>query len=110
MKKRKDLGKRKKTKKLLLEVKYMDESLFIDLFRQYFYKAFEIMMPSLLASLLIVLVVAVVMTVMSIQEQTLTFLPKLIGFVFVLALMGPWMFDSLITLIQDTWNRIPSLL
>ncbi len=88
----------------------MDESLFIDLFKQYFYKAFEIMMPALIASLLIVLVVAILMTVMSIQEQTLTFLPKLIGFVFVLAVMGPWMFDSLITLIQDTWNRIPGLL
>lgn len=88
----------------------MDETLFIELFRQYFYKAFEIMTPALIASLVIVLVVAVLMTVMSIQEQTLTFLPKLVGFVLVLAVIGPWMFDSLVTLIADTWDRIPSLL
>lgn len=88
----------------------MDETVFVDLFREYFYKAFEVMMPALLVSLIIVIIVAVLMTVMGIQEQTLTFLPKLFGFVFVLAIFGPWMFDSITTLIGDTWDRIPSLL
>lgn len=87
----------------------MDTTPIIEIFRHFFYKGFEILLPSLVASLVIVLVVAVMMAVMQIQEQTLTFLPKLFGFVFVISLMGPWMFDQILVLVTEHLDSIPEL-
>ncbi|MBO7136008.1 MAG: flagellar biosynthetic protein FliQ, partial [Spirochaetaceae bacterium] len=50
--------------------------------------------PVLGAALLIGLVVAILQAVTSIQEQTLTFVPKIFAILAVLALLGGWMFTS----------------
>jgi flagellar biosynthetic protein FliQ len=51
--------------------------------------------PLLLSALLVGLIVAIFQATTSIQEQTLTFVPKVIAILTVLALFGPWMFTSL---------------
>lgn len=88
----------------------MDSTPVMEAFRMFFYKGFEILMPVLLVSFAVVLIMAVIMAVMQIQEQTLTFLPKMVAFVAVLYVLGPWMFDELITLILEHIERIPSML
>lgn len=88
----------------------MDTTVVIDAFRSFFYKGFELLLPSLVVSLIVVVFVAVIMAVMQIQEQTLTFLPKLLAFVGILYIMGPWMFDELIVLIGEHIQSIPSML
>ena len=51
--------------------------------------------PVLGAALIVGLVVAIFQAVTSIQEQTLTFVPKIFAILVVLALLGGWMFTSM---------------
>ena len=51
--------------------------------------------PVLGAALIVGLIVAVFQATTSIQEQTLTFVPKLVTILAVLALLGGWMFTSM---------------
>jgi flagellar biosynthetic protein FliQ len=51
--------------------------------------------PLLFAALIVGLVVAILQATTSIQEQTLTFVPKIIAILLVLAFLGGWMFSSL---------------
>lgn len=88
----------------------MDTSPIVGIFREFFFKGYEILFPALAVSLAIVLVAAVLMAVMQIQEQSITFIPKLLGFVAVLYIMGPWMFDEIVVLIKNHIESLPSLL
>ncbi|MCQ2596270.1 MAG: flagellar biosynthesis protein FliQ [Treponema sp.] len=63
--------------------------------------------PCLLAALAVGLVVAIFQAVTSIQEQTLTFLPKLITILVVLAILGGFMFSSLGEYTVTLFSRIP---
>ena len=51
--------------------------------------------PLLLISLVVGLVISIFQTVTSIQEQTLTFVPKVVAVFVGLMLIGPWMMDVL---------------
>ena len=50
--------------------------------------------PVLLASLAVGLVVGVIQAATSVNEQTLTFVPKMVVLALVMALLGPWMLNS----------------
>ena len=60
--------------------------------------------PVLLISLVIGLVISIFQTVTSIQEQTLTFVPKILGVFITMMLIGHWMLTQLTTLITDLWS------
>ncbi|MDR1133073.1 MAG: flagellar biosynthetic protein FliQ [Synergistaceae bacterium] len=49
-------------------------------------------MPVLLISMCVGLIVGIFQTATSIQEQTLTFIPKMLAIIISLLLFGPWMF------------------
>lgn len=65
--------------------------------------------PVLGAALIIGLIVAILQAVTSIQEQTLTFVPKLFAILAVLALLGGWMFASLRGYTLNLFNMIPEV-
>ncbi|MEH7457134.1 flagellar export apparatus protein FliQ [Bacillus pseudomycoides] len=88
----------------------MNTSPIIDIFQSFFYKGAMILMPVAGVSLVVVIIIAVIMAMMQIQEQTLTFLPKMASIVLVIIILGPWMFQELTTLILDLFDKIPSLL
>lgn len=67
----------------------------------------ELIAPCLIAALIVGLVVAIFQAVTSIQEQTLTFLPKLITILIVLALLGGVMFSNLGQYTINLFSRIP---
>lgn len=71
--------------------------------------ALELSMPFLLASLAVGLLVSVFQAVTQIQEQTLTFIPKIIVTIAVLALTGPWMLDRLMTYVIGLYTSIPGM-
>lgn len=79
-------------------------------FSNLFYKGVMILMPVAGVSMIVVIIIAVIMAMMQIQEQTLTFLPKMSSIVLVIIILGPWMFQELTTLILDLFDKIPSLL
>ncbi len=60
--------------------------------------------PLLIVSLVIGLIVSIFQTVTSIQEQTLTFVPKILGVFIAMMLLGHWMLTQLTTLITDLWS------
>ena len=64
--------------------------------------------PILLSVLLIGLVVSIFQAATQIHEATLSFVPKVIGAVAVLAIAGPWMLTTLVEYLQRTLQAIPS--
>jgi flagellar biosynthetic protein FliQ len=63
----------------------------------------------LFAALTVGLVVAILQATTSIQEQTLTFVPKIIAILTVLALLGGWMFNSLGNYTIQLFQMIPDM-
>ena len=61
--------------------------------------------PPLLVSLVIGLTVSIFQTVTSIQEQTLTFVPKMVGMFLTLMLIGHWMLNSMIDYAIQLWQN-----
>jgi len=65
--------------------------------------------PLLLSALFVGLVVAILQATTSIQEQTLTFVPKIFTILLVLAFLGSWMFSSLREYTIQLFRRIPDM-
>lgn len=65
--------------------------------------------PILLAALIVGLIVAIIQAVTSIQEQTLTFVPKLLIILIALVLLGGWMFASLESYAISLFEMIPQM-
>ena len=63
--------------------------------------------PVLLTVLGIGLVVSIFQAATQIHEATLSFVPKMIGAVAVLAIAGPWMLTTLVEYLQRTLQSIP---
>lgn len=66
--------------------------------------------PILLAGLVIGLVVSLFQAVTQIQEQSLSFIPKVLGIAALMVLLGPWMLGQLVTYAQNLYLSIPSLI
>ncbi len=62
--------------------------------------------PLLLASLLIGLIVSIFQAMTSIQEQTLTFIPKVITVVLILLFLGPWMLNVMTVYTINLFNDL----
>jgi flagellar biosynthetic protein FliQ len=65
--------------------------------------------PMLLVAMVVGLVVSIIQATTSIQEQTLTFVPKIAAIFLVLALLGGWMFGSLAEYTRSLFAMIPSM-
>lgn len=63
--------------------------------------------PLLLTVLAVGLVVSIFQAATQIHEATLSFVPKLIAAVVVLAVAGPWMITSIVEYLQRTLQSIP---
>ena len=71
--------------------------------------AMKVALPLLLAGLAVGLLVSVFQAVTQIQEQTLSFIPKVLGLVVVIIVAGPWMLGQILTWTQELYGSIPSL-
>lgn len=65
--------------------------------------------PVLLISLVVGLVLSIFQATTSLQEQTLTFVPKLLAIFLTLLYFGTWMFTVLANYTRDLFNVIPQL-
>lgn len=73
----------------------MSELIVIDIARQALFLVLKASAPMLVVSLVVGLIISILQTVTSIQEQTLTFVPKLIAVFLVMMLTGGWILNSL---------------
>ena len=60
--------------------------------------------PILLVSLIVGLIISIFQTVTSIQEQTLTFVPKIIAIFLTLILLGSWMMNTMVEYTVQLWS------
>ncbi len=70
--------------------------------------AMKVAAPILLVGLVVGLVISVVQAVTQVQEQTLTFIPKIAAMAGVLVVLGPWMLNQMLVWVGELWQAIPS--
>ena len=61
--------------------------------------------PLLLVSLIVGLAISIFQTITSIQEQTLTFVPKVLAIFVTLMVLGHWMMNNMVTFTEDLWSQ-----
>ena len=71
------------------------------------YLVIKVAAPVLLVSLIVGLVVSIFQTVTSIQEQTLTFVPKIIAVFLTLIVLGHWMLNEMTEFMVRLWSDFP---
>ena len=79
------------------------------LMRDGIWHVFLLCAPVLGAAIIIGLIVAIFQATTSIQEQTLTFLPKLFIILLMLALLGGWLFSTMQTYTINLFESIPRM-
>ncbi len=65
--------------------------------------------PALLISLIVGSLVSMVQAATQINEVTLTFIPKMIGIILVLVILGSWMLQRIVAFTADLINSLPNL-
>ena len=87
----------------------MDSSAVVDLARQALWMTMLISGPLLVVGLLVGLVVGIFQAATSINEQTLSFIPKILLMGLTLAITGGWMINTMVDYTKGIFIRIPSL-
>ena len=66
--------------------------------------------PLLLAALIVGLIISIFQAATQINEQTLSFIPKLLAMFLVLILAGPWMLQMMVDYIRRLFESIPQII
>ena len=82
----------------------------IDISQQVLYVIALLAAPMLLSALVIGLVIGMFQAATSINEQTLSFIPKLMILLLSILIAGPWMLDLLIGFTRRLYLNIPGLI
>ena len=82
----------------------MDTGTVINIARQTVWIIVKTAVPVLLVAMIVGLVISLFQTLTSIQEQTLTFVPKLIAILLTLMLLGAWMLNQITGFMGNLWN------
>ena len=85
----------------------MDATQVFTVGQQGLYMLLLVSAPILLSVLAIGLLVSIFQAATQIHEATLSFVPKVVGAVVVLAIAGPWMLTTLVEYLQRTLQAIP---
>ena len=67
-------------------------------------------LPLLVVGLVVGVLISIIQAVTQIQEQTLTFVPKLAGVALVIVITGHWMLAQIISFTQGLFEMIPHLI
>ena len=69
------------------------------------YLIIKVSLPVLLVSLIVGLIISIFQTVTSIQEQTLTFVPKILAVFITLMVAGSWMMNTMLEFVNRLWSN-----
>lgn len=84
----------------------MNENILVDITRQTLYIIIKTSAPLLLVSLIVGLLISILQTITSIQEQTLSFVPKLIAIFLVIMIAGNWILHSITEFTIELFNNL----
>jgi flagellar biosynthetic protein FliQ len=87
----------------------MDQDVVVSLATQAMSLALKISLPLLGVGLLVGVLISIIQAVTQIQEQTLSFIPKVLAMAAVLVIGGPWMLNQLLSYTSDLWTSIPNM-
>jgi len=85
----------------------LSQQFVVHLGREVFFTAIIIAAPMLIAGLIVGVTISVIQTATSIQEQTLTFIPKIVAVVVSLILFFPWMMNTILSFATELISNIP---
>ncbi len=77
----------------------------IDIASEALFLVIKVSLPVLLISLCVGLIISIFQTVTSIQEQTLTFVPKIVAVFLSLILLGNWMVTCIVDFMVELWSN-----
>lgn len=77
----------------------------IDITRQTLYIIIESSAPLLIISLIVGLLISLFQTITSIQEQTLTFVPKIIAIFIAVMIFGSWIMNNIVEFMTELWSN-----
>lgn len=77
----------------------------LDIAREAIYNIIIVAAPLLLISLIVGLIVSIFQTVTSIQEQTMTFVPKILAVFLGMILFGSWMLNEMTDFMTQLWSN-----
>ncbi|MBK8482574.1 MAG: flagellar biosynthesis protein FliQ [Proteobacteria bacterium] len=77
--------------------------------REALYLVVLVSAPAVAASLIVGLVVSVLQATTQVQDQTLSFVPKLLAVMVALAVAGGWMGAQILRLTQALWSQFPAV-
>ena len=83
----------------------MSTEMVTDMMQEALFLILKTSAPLLIISLVIGLVVSIFQTVTSIQEQTLTFVPKMVGMFVGVMILGHWMLNEMSGYMEDLWRN-----
>ena len=86
----------------------MDQDKVVSLIVEMMGVTMKIALPMLAVALVVGLLISILQAVTQIQEQTLSFIPKILGLVAVVAIAGPWMLGTIVTWTTELWQQIPN--
>jgi flagellar biosynthetic protein FliQ len=66
--------------------------------------------PMLIGALLVGVLVSIFQAVTQINEQTLSFIPKILVIIATLVIFSPWMMETMVSYTQDLFTSIPELI
>ena len=87
----------------------MDAAMVVDLGRQALWATVMISAPLLAVALVVGLLIGIIQAATSINEMTLSFIPKLIALALALLIFGSWQLVTLIDFTRSIFQRIPAL-
>ena len=82
----------------------MDAGQVVTIARQTIWVIVKTSVPLLLVSMIVGLIISLFQTLTSIQEQTLTFVPKLIAIMIARMIMGNWLLNEIVSFMQMLWG------
>ena len=82
----------------------MTQDVVMDIAKAAIYKILICALPLLLVSLIVGLVISIFQTVTSIQEQTLTFVPKIIAVFIAIMIFGGWILNNISSYMVELWS------
>ncbi len=82
----------------------------MDISREVIWTVVQVSAPLLIVSLVIGVVISIFQTITSIQEQTLTFVPKFLAVMLVILLCGGWIMNTVSGLFTDLMSQIPDMI
>ena len=88
----------------------MDMGVAIQLVRSGIIQILVISAPVLIIGMVVGLIISIFQATTSIQEQTLTFVPKIAAILAALIFFGPWMFGAMVQFTQNIFAQIPNMI